>query len=95
MKKRYDEKTDTACVTHLFFPRLFPFCALSFATFAFLPPFFTGSMTSVGFVFAFLRSCSASVAELARLRVLRGDSLAGGVVLREAAVLERVLRGII
>jgi hypothetical protein len=29
------------------------------------------------------------------LRVLRGDSLAGGVVLREAAVLGRVLRGVI
>ena len=87
------KKKDTVCnETHQFFsPRLFPFCALSFATFAFLPPFFTGSTMSIGFVFGFLFSCLVSVAELARLWVLRGDGLAGGAGLREAAVFERVL----
>ena len=81
---------------HRFFsPHLFPFCALSFTTFTFLPPFFTSSTTSVGFIFGFLFSCSVSVAELAHLQVLQGDGLASGVVLHEAAVLEWVLRGII
>ena len=79
---------------HWFFPpRLFPFCALSFATFAFLPPFFTSSTTSIGFIFSFLFSCSVSVAELACLRVLHGDGLAGGVGLHEVAVYEWVLCG--
>jgi len=80
--------------THqFFFPHLFPFCALSFATFAFLPPFFTGSTTSIGFIFGFLFSCLVSVAELAHLWVLHGDSLASGACLRVAAVFEWVLRG--
>ena len=80
--------------THWFFPpHLFPFCALSFATFTFLLPFFTGSTTSVGFIFGFLFSCLVSVAELACLQVLHGDGLAGGAGLHEAAVFERVLHG--
>jgi len=73
---RYNEKKDTACVTHLFFPHLFPFCALSFTTFAFMPPFFTSSTTSISFIFTFLHSCLASVVELAHLQVLQGDGLA-------------------